>query len=41
MAKNTFVAEVTFKLITLLSWDLQNQFGVVYWAIRVITNTVN
>ena len=26
------VSTIAFKLITLLSWDLQNQFGVVYWA---------
>ena len=25
---------IAFKLINLLSWDLQNQFGVGYWAIR-------
>ena len=24
---------IAFKLITLLPWDLQNQFGVGYWAI--------
>ena len=27
------LSTIAFKLITLLPWDLQNQFGVGYWAI--------
>ena len=27
------VSTIAFKLITLLSWDLQNQFGVGYWVL--------
>ena len=27
------VSTIAFKLITLLSWDLQNQLGVGYWVI--------
>ena len=27
------VSTIAFKLITLLLWDLENQFGIGYWAI--------
>ena len=37
------VSTIAFKLITLLLWDLENQFGIGYWywLFTVITNTVN